>query len=204
MFFKGRFSNVSACGFHVNRQYVEALIYLELILVIFPLNLKIVLFQKYCCVFYGLSLWPLEGAMIQSLCMDWRKALRCVWSVNNITHCDIITFLSNQFPLILRLKKRFIFISNCLVSQNNIVKIISQVVICILMSNIGSNYRCTSDSDGKLSIKSNMNDWHIISDNVCTKIYVLHNLINIREGNISCDGFTREEINFVIYDICVH
>ena len=49
-----------------------------------------------------------------------------------------------------------------------------------------------------------MNDWHIISDNVCTKIDVLHDLINIREGNISCDGFTREEINFMIYDICVH
>ena len=72
------------------------------------------------------------------------------------------------------------------------------------MSNTGSNYRCTSDSDGKLSIKSNMNDWHIISDNVCTKIDVLHNLINIIDGNISCDGFTREEINFMIYDICVH
>ena len=43
-----------------------------------------------------------------------------------------------------------------------------------------------------------------ISDNVCTKIDVLHNLINIREGNIICDGFTREEINFMIYDICVH
>ena len=147
-------------------------------------------------------MWPLEGAMIQPLCVDWRKALRCVWSVNNRTHCYIITSLSNQFPLILRLKKRFIkFISNCLVSQNNIVKIISQVAICNPMSNTCSNYRCTSDSDGKLSIKSNMIDWHIISD---TKIDVLHNLINIREGNISCDGFTREEINFMIYDICVH
>ena len=120
-------------------------------------------------------MWPLEGAMIQSLCVDWRKALRCVWSVNNRTHCDIITSLSNQFPLILRLKKRFIkFIINCLVSQNNIVKIISQVAICNPMSNTGSNYRCTSDSDCKLSIKSNMNDWHIISDNVCTKIDVLY------------------------------
>ena len=36
------------------------------------------------------------------------------------------------------------------------------------------------------------------------KLDVLHDLINIREGNISCDGFTREEINFMIYDICVH
>ena len=162
-------------------------------------------FQKYWCVFYGSPLWPLEGAMIQSLCVDWRKALRCVLSVNNRTHCDIITSLSNQFPRILRLKKRFIkFISNCLVSQNDIVKIISQVAICNPMSNTDSNYRCTSDSDGKLSIKSNMNDWHIISDNVCSKIDVLHDLFNIREGNISCDGFTGEEINFMIYDICVH
>ena len=131
--------------------------------------------------------------------------MRWVWSVHNITHCDIITSLSNQFPLILSLKKRFIkFISNRLVSQNNIVKIISQIAICIPMSNTGNNYRGTLDSDGKLSIKSNMNDWHPISDNECTKIDVLLDLINIRVGNISCDGVTGEETNFIIYDICVH
>ena len=60
------------------------------------------------------------------------------------------------------------------------------------MYNTGSNYRGTMHSDGKLSIKSNMNDWHLISDNVCTKIDVLLDLINIREGNISCDGFTGD------------
>ena len=66
------------------------------------------------------------------------------------------------------------------------------------MSNIGSNYRATLDSDGKLSVKSNINDWHLIYDNVCTKIDVLLDLINIREINIRCDGFTGEEINFMI------
>ena len=91
-----------------------------------------------------------------------------------------------------------------MVCQNNIVKIISQFAICNPMSNTGSNYRSTLDSDGKLSIKSNMNDWHFISDNVCTKIDVLLDLNNVREGNISCDVFTGEEINFMIYDICVH
>ena len=96
------------------------------------------------------------------------------------------------------------FNRNCLVSQNNIVKIISQVAICNPMPNTGSNYRGTLDSDGKLSIKSNMNDWHLISDNACTKIDVLLDVINIREGNISCDGFTGEEINFMMYYICVH
>ena len=65
------------------------------------------------------------------------------------------------------------------------------------MYNTGSTYRGTLDSDSKLSIKSNMNDWHLISDNVCTKIDVLLDLINVRERNIICDGFTGEEINFM-------
>ena len=72
------------------------------------------------------------------------------------------------------------------------------------MSNTGSKYRGTLDSDGKLSIKSNMNDWHLISDPVCTTIDVLLDLFNVSEGNISCDGFTGEEINFMIYDIYVN
>ena len=41
-------------------------------------RLKNLLFQKYCCVFYGSPLWPLEDAMIQSLCVDCRKNLKCV------------------------------------------------------------------------------------------------------------------------------
>ena len=108
--------------------------------------------------------------MIQSLCVDWRKALRCVCSVNNRTHCDIITSLSNQFPSIFSLRKRFIkFIRNRLVCQNNIVKIISQFTICNPMSITASNYRGTLDSDGKLSIKCYMKDWHLICD-VCIKL----------------------------------
>ena len=91
-----------------------------------------------------------------------------------------------------------------MVCQNNMVTFISQFVICYPMSNTGNNYRGALDSVGKLSIKSNMNDWNIISDNVCSKIDVLLDLINVREGNISCDGFTGEEINFMIYDICVN
>ena len=49
------------------------------------------------------------------------------------------------------------------------------------MSNTGSNYRGALDSDGKLSIKYDMNDWHLISDNVSIKIDVLLDLINIRK-----------------------
>ena len=71
-------------------------------------------------------------------------------------------------------------------------QIIFQFAICNPMSNTGNSYRGTLDSDGKLFIKSNMNDWHLVSNNVYTKIDVT-----------SCDSFTGDEINFMIYDICV-
>ena len=95
MFFKGRFPNISACGLHVNGQYVEVskcAMHLGHSISSGDRNcevcekkfwssfnifradfghissrLKILLFHKYCCVFYGSPLWPLEGAMIQSL-----------------------------------------------------------------------------------------------------------------------------------------
>ena len=89
--------------------------------------------------------------------------------------------------------------------QDNIESIISQVVICNPMSNRGRNHIiCTLNYDSELSIRPHMNDLHLIADHVCTKIDVLLDLINVRDGNISCGGFTGEEINFMIYDICVN
>ena len=49
--------------------------------------------------------------------------------------------------------------------------VISQVVICNAMSNTVSNYRGTLASNDKLSIKSNMNDWYIISGTLYLIMY---------------------------------
>ena len=37
-----------------------------------------------------------------------------------------------------------------------------------------------------------MNDWHLISDDVCIKIDVLLNLSIVIDENIICDSFTGE------------
>ena len=56
--------------------------------------------------------------------VDWRKTLRSRWRVYPRTHCDLITAVSNQIPLILSLKIIFIkCISACLSTSNCIVKI---------------------------------------------------------------------------------
>ena len=120
---------LSACGFHVNGQYVEVskcAMHLghsissgdrtEIVTFtkgnfwssfnIFRADfghissrLNNVLFQKYGCAFYGSPLWPLEGAMIQSLCVEWRKSLRCVWSLIIELTVIILLLYSISIPL---------------------------------------------------------------------------------------------------------
>ena len=61
------------------------------------------LFNQYCCSFYGSPLWSIKSTIVESMCVDWRKALRSLWRVDPRTHFDLITPVSNQIPLILSL-----------------------------------------------------------------------------------------------------
>ena len=69
--------------------------------------IKCKLFNQYCCSFYGSPLWSLNSTIVEFMCVDWRKALRSLWRVDPRTHCDLITAVSNQIPLILSLKKMY-------------------------------------------------------------------------------------------------
>ena len=82
-------------------------------------RIKIRLFNQLCCSFYGSPLWYLNGAAVQSLCINWRKSLRSLCGVYPTKHCNVITALSNQIPLISTLQNRSSrFISKCLSSSN--------------------------------------------------------------------------------------
>ena len=84
--------------------------------------IKMKLFSKFCCRFYGSLLWYLNGAAVQSLCVGWRKSLLSLWRAHPRTPCDVIMTLSDQIPLMATLQKRFIsFISKCLSSYHLVV-----------------------------------------------------------------------------------
>ena len=103
-------------------------------------------------------LWYLNGAAVQSLCTDWRKSLRSLWGVHPTTHCNVMTALSNQIPLISSLQNRYIrFIPKCLSSSNCILKLISHFAIANPMSAAGKNYRSLIDDDGNSSNSNSSN-----------------------------------------------
>ncbi len=49
----------------------------------------------------------LKSDVVEDICVAWRKALQTVYKVHPVTHCDIITALSGQVPLLSNLKARF-------------------------------------------------------------------------------------------------
>ena len=89
-------------------------------------------------------MWSLNSTIVESMCVNWRKALRPLWRVDPRTHCDLITAVSNQIPFILSLKKIFIkFISACLSTSNCIVKIKTELLYvtrCLVQGIIIENH----------------------------------------------------------------
>ena len=112
------------------------------------------------------------------------------------THCDLITAVSNQIPLILSLKKKLIkFISACLSTSNCIVKIITEIAICNPMSCSGDNYRELLDGQGTLNWDPCLLSWKYNLTN-------LRKLIDIRDGIKECNGFTKAGVSRFILNIC--
>ena len=105
--------------------------------------IKIKVFSRFCCSFYGSPLWHLNGAIMHSLCVDWRESLR--------SHCDVITALSNQSPIIFTFQNGFNirFMSKYLSSSKCILKLISHCVIFNPMSAAGKKYRSLIDDNGE-------------------------------------------------------
>ncbi len=59
---------------------------------------------------------------VEAICVAWSKALRTICKVHPATHCDIITALSGQVPLLSNLKVRFgQFFKKCREHKHKIV-----------------------------------------------------------------------------------
>ena len=77
----------------------------------------------------------LKNKSVQSLSVNWRKALRSLWKLSPRTHSNIITAFSKNMPLIVNLEKRFI-VKN-LSCSNPLVSIISKIALSNPMSDTG-------------------------------------------------------------------
>ena len=78
-------------------------------------------------------------------------------------------------------------------TSNCIVKIITEIAICNLMSCSGDNYRELLDGHGTLNLEPCLWSWKY---NLRNDMYTFKELIDIRDGIKECNGFTKAEISF--------
>ena len=161
------------------------------------------LFVQYCCYFYGAPLWHLYDEGVSSLCTAWRKALRILWGVHYQTHCNLITGMSQQLPLLINLENRFCkFINRCLQSDNDIVKNVAQIAVCNPFSNTGKNYlKLFCKFNNRLTVRKE--SWFHVLDDIDSNLCLIYELISIREGRSTCDTLNLQEVNDLIDFICI-
>lgn len=164
-------------------------------------HLKNSLFTQYCCYFYGAPLWNLSSKGTNNLCISWRKALRQLWGVPHHTHCNIITALAGQKPLLINLKNRFCrFINKCVNSMNLIVKNVSDFAIRNPYSNCGRNYIELLDRHSN-SLDIKMYEWQENVSMLIPIISCIKDLICAKEGSIDL-VFDEQEIDMLLHFLC--
>ncbi len=78
------------------------------------------IFKQYCHSFYGAPLWLLSSHIANNACTAWRKAMRKMWRLSPMTHCDEITLITDCIPFEVSLLLRFCkFSSNILKYGSN-------------------------------------------------------------------------------------
>jgi len=86
------------------------------------------LFCIYCTSFYGSPLWNLESKDMEYFYVAWRKCVRKIWSIPNMTHCNLLPHICDCLPINMQLLSRFgVFFSSCLFSDNILVNICAKM-----------------------------------------------------------------------------
>ena len=76
-----------------------------------------------CCLdAYASQLWDFDDKRIDKYYVAWRKAMRKVWKLPNLIHCNLLPVITNCLPLNIILEKRLLqFIWSIINSENRIV-----------------------------------------------------------------------------------
>ena len=67
------------------------------------------LFNTYCMNIYGSPLWKYHDKnLLEAFYIAWRKLLRRVWKISNVTHNNLLPFINNCHPIDVILERRYI------------------------------------------------------------------------------------------------
>ncbi len=165
------------------------------------------LFTQYCCSFYGAPLW--NFVHYNNICAAWRKALRKMWRVSPMTHCNIITLLSESKPLELGFMQRFCKFGKTIFQKgSHLIQSIGNITIYEPRSTFGMHYceiRCKYDDDfntAHIMIHQNVND--VLNYQLIQIVNVLKDMIDVRDCVKEYAILNMDDVMYIINDICLN
>ncbi len=152
---------------------------------------------------------PYGSQGVSDACIAWRKALRKVWKLSPMTHCDVVALVAESKPLTASFRQRFCKFSTGIDKYgsdvlNNVVNVARSNPFSVYYNNyveISGMY----DDDLNVCYNMIMNNWYnCISGELICNVSVLHDMIDIRDEAKECDSLFIDDVLFIIDDICIN
>ncbi len=132
-----------------------------------------------------------------------------MWRVSLMTHCNIITLLSESKPLELGLMQRFCKFGKTIFQKGlPLIQSIGNIAIYGPRSSFGMNYceiRCKYDDDfnnAHVMIDQNRND--SLNYQMIQNVNVLKDMIDVRDCVKECAILNMDDVMYIIDDICLN
>ena len=79
-------------------------------------------------------MWDYDNININSVYVSWRKAIRKLFNISNLTHCNLLPYICNDLPPCMQLLRRVIsFVIGLSSSHNDISSIFAISLWCAVV-----------------------------------------------------------------------
>ena len=77
--------------------------------------------STYCLDAYVSQLWDYDDKRIETYYVAWRKPMRKIWELPNLSHCNLLPVITNCLPLNIILEKRFPKLICSIINSENLI-----------------------------------------------------------------------------------
>jgi len=162
------------------------------------------LFSSQCTYFYGAEAWKYADKSVAEFQTTWNRCVRRLLRLPNTTHRNLLPSLIGQPTALNQIYARFVkLIKNMLQGHNARIDFLTRLCLEDQRSIIGSNFHVIAQH---LSIPDNcvLDNFYKLKTITaeCDMISVILELIDFRNGDCFIQGFTTNEIDFIMHFVC--
>ena len=165
---------------------------------------------SYATTFYGSSLWSLQSKECEKLYRTWNVTIRTAYNLDKKTHRFLIEPISGLHLKTILLARYVTFYQGLVSSPKFVVRFLARLVERDLRTLMGSTLDyllkdCNLNDDfGMLRKQLVKKNCHYVSPPVdCEWVALLtHELISLRDCDLRVDGFSKQEIDEMLYHVC--